>query len=142
MTPHASDATEGAPSKSLAKRIVHLVDERARPDQPAVAESEVATIAHHIYARDGATTSPREAIAIARTQGEVMRVRHPTTDRPYLGPVAVDTAVWTLGPDATADDARAAAGHEAETSSRQGHIGVWNRAAARLSRDADDTGAE
>jgi len=133
VTPHASDATKGAPSKSLAKRIVHLVEERARPDQPAVAESEVATIAQHSYSRDGATTSPREAIAIARTQGDILRVRHPTTDRAYLAPVTVDAALWTLGPDATADDARAAARHEAETSSR-----LWNRAAARLSRDTDD----
>jgi len=142
MTPHESDATKGAPSMPLARRLVHLVNERVREDQPAVAESEVATIAQHLYARDGATTSPREAILIARREGDLMRLRHPTTGRPYLAPVTADAAIWTLGPDPTPDAARAAATHEAEFGrARQGHIAAWNQAAARL-EGADDTGGE
>lgn len=136
-----TEASQGAPSKPLAKRVVHLVDERVREDQPAVALTEVVTIARHLYARDAATTSPAEAVEIALANGDLMLVRHPATGRRYLGPVDIATARFALGDDPTPARVREIVRHEAEGRGRREVVAVWNQAAADL-RDADtDTDA-
>lgn len=126
--PHASEATKGQPSEPLAKRVAHLVSERASESEPAVAESEVAKIARHMYARDGETTSPRDAIQLARQHGKIIRVRHPQTREPYLCPSTATAAAWALGENATVDDARKAAAREAQTTARQPVIAAYNAA--------------
>lgn len=130
-----TDATRGQPSKPLAKRVVHLVDERTRGDQPAVALTEVVTIARHLYARDAATTGPAEAVEIALRNGDLMLVRHPTTGRRYLGPVDIATARFALGDDPTPARVREIVRHEAEGRGRQEVVAVWNQAAADLRGD-------
>ena len=127
-----TEASQGAPSKPLAKRVVHLVDERIRADQPAVALTEVVTIARHLYARDAATTSPAEAVEIALANGDLMLVRKPTTGRRYLGPVDIATARFAVGDDVTVDRVREFARQEAEGRGRQNVIAVWNRLAADI----------
>jgi len=136
-----TEATKGGPSKPLAKRVVHLVDERVRADQPAVALTEVVTIARHLHARDAATTSPAEAVEIALRNGDLMLVRHPATGRRYLGPVDIATARFALGDDPAPARVREIVRHEAEGRGRREVVAVWNQAAADL-RDADtDTDA-
>jgi len=131
-----TEASKGAPSKPLAKRVVHLVDERVRADQPAVALTEVVTIARHLYARDAATTSPAEAVEIALANGDLMLVRKPTTGRRYLGPVDIATARFAVGDDVTVDRVREFARQEAEGRGRREVIAVWNRLAAAVDADA------
>ena len=131
-----TEASQGAPSKPLAKRVVHLVDERIREDQPAVALTEVVTIARHLHARDAATTSPAEAVEIALANGDLMLVRHPATGRRYLGPVDIATARFAVGDDATPDRVREFVRHEAEGRGRRDVIAVWNRLAAEVDPNA------
>jgi len=128
-----TEASQGAPSKPLAKRVVHLVDERVRADQPAVALTEVVTIARHLYARDAATTGPAEAVEIALRNGDLMLVRKPTTGRRYLGPVDIATARFALGDDPTPARVREIVRHEAEGRGRREVVAVWNRLAAEVS---------
>jgi len=131
-----TEASKGGPSKPLAKRVVYLVDERVRPDQPAVALTEVVTIARHLYARDAATTGPAEAVEIALANGDLMLVRKPTTGRRYLGPVDIATARFAVGDDVTVDRVREFARQEAEGRGRREVIAVWNRLAAAVDPDA------
>jgi len=128
-----SPPTKGAAAQPLSRRVIHLVDERVRPDQPAVALTEVVTIAKHMHARDAATTDPDEAVKIALRNGDLMLVRSPNDGRRYLGPVNARTARWSLGDDATPTDARQMAQAEAEGRARRAVVGVWNTVAAELS---------
>jgi hypothetical protein len=124
--------TKGAAAQPLSRRVIHLVDERIRSDQPVVALTEVVTIAKHMHARDAATTDPDEAVKIALRNGDLMLVRSPHDGRRYLGPVDTRTARWSLGEGATPTDARQMAQAEAEGHARRALVGVWNTLAAEL----------
>jgi len=127
-----SQPTKGAAAQPLSRRVIHLVKERASPSEPAVALTEVVKITRHMHARDAATTDADEAVKIALRNGDIMLVTSPHDARRYLGPVSKRTALWSLGDDATRDDARANAQAEAEGSARRELIAVWNAAGAEL----------
>jgi len=135
MSHDTAGVTNGSAAQPLARRVVSLVKRRVRDDQPAVALTEVSTIAGEMHARDADTTSPSDAITIALRHGDLMLIRHPTTGRRYLGPVTVATARFALGDDATPAAARAKARHEAEHHARKAVVGVWNTLAVTLADD-------
>jgi len=126
----------GSAGKPLARRVIDLVTRRSTDDEPAVALTEVVTIARHTHARDAATTDPAEAVELALQNGDLMLIRHPWTGRRYLGPVDIETARFALGDDATVDRVRELVRHEAEGRGRPNVVAVWNELAVELAGDA------
>jgi len=139
--PTGSDATKGAPSKPLARRVVALVKHRSDERTPGVALVEATSIVGRMRARDGDRRSAVEAVQLAIDTGDVMLVGAPTNGERYLTPPTVEAALWSLGDDATAQDARGVAAAEAESDEPQRAIvGAFNRAAAEL--DETQAGAD
>lgn len=78
-----TDATRGSAALALAQRATSVVDTRTRRGDPFADKSSVVITLSEMRSRDPNTT-PRDAIALAQRNEEVVALPSPTTGRACL----------------------------------------------------------